>query len=467
MQTKAKTGFFSRFIGDKAFYKLILGVTVPIMIQNGISNFVSMLDNIMVGQIGTEQMSGVSIVNQLVFIYFLAIFGGMGGIGIFTAQYYGSNDQEGVRATFRAKFVLGLVLTAIAFVVLSVFGKELIGLYLNDSGDGSDLAATLQYAESYLWIIFISFPAFFVLQVYASTLRACGETVLPMKAGIAAVLTNLLFNWLLIYGVWFFPKMGVQGAAIATVLARYVEMFIVVIYCHTHKEKHSFIVGVYRTLKITKDQLKRFTLKGTPLLVNEVLWSVGMSFLLQCYSVRGLAVIAAFNISNTISNMLSIVYFAMGDAVSIIVGQLLGAGKPEEAVDTDRKIIFFSVAFSLVTSVLMLVVAPFFPHLYNTTDDVRAIAGNLIRVGAFHTPIMAFCHCTYFTLRSGGKTIITFIFDSAFTWIVSVPIAFVLSRFTGWNVILIYIAVCAADLIKCVIGYMLVKRKVWVQNIVA
>ena len=211
MQTKAKTGFFSRFIGDKAFYKLILGVTVPIMIQNGISNFVSMLDNIMVGQIGTEQMSGVSIVNQLVFIYFLAIFGGMGGIGIFTAQYYGSNDQEGVRATFRAKFVLGLVLTAIAFVVLSVFGKELIGLYLNDSGDGSDLAATLQYAESYLWIIFISFPAFFVLQVYASTLRACGETVLPMKAGIAAVLTNLLFNWLLIYGVWFFPKLGVQG----------------------------------------------------------------------------------------------------------------------------------------------------------------------------------------------------------------------------------------------------------------
>ena len=190
MQTKAKTGFFSRFIGDKAFYKLILGVTVPIMIQNGISNFVSMLDNIMVGQIGTEQMSGVSIVNQLVFIYFLAIFGGMGGIGIFTAQYYGSNDQEGVRATFRAKFVLGLVLTAIAFVVLSVFGKELIGLYLNDSGDGSDLAATLQYAESYLWIIFISFPAFFVLQVYASTLRACGETVLlalgPGKALILA-----------------------------------------------------------------------------------------------------------------------------------------------------------------------------------------------------------------------------------------------------------------------------------------
>ena len=463
-------GFRQKFIGDKAFYKMILAVAVPIMIQNGISNFVNMLDNIMVGRVGTEQMSGVSIVNQLVFIYFLCIFGGMGGIGIFTAQYYGNNDQEGVRATFRAKLWLGIILTAIAFSVLKIFGSNLINLFLNEGSETGDLAATLRYAEGYMQIIFISFPAFVVLQTYGSTIRACGETVLPMKAGIVAVLTNLLLNYLLIYGVniggrQLIPVMGVNGAAVATVVSRYVEMGIIVVWAHTHKQKAPYIEGVYRTMRIPGRMLKSFIIKGSPLLVNEALWSVGMSFLVQSYSTRGLDVIAAFNISNTISNMFSIVFFSMGDAVSIVVGQLLGANKLEEAKDTDRKIIVFAVFFSIITAALMASVSGVFPRLYNTTEDVQRLASTLIICYALFSPMMAFCHCTYFTLRSGGKTIVTFLFDSAFTWVVSVPIAFLLSRFTGLPVVAIYCCVTAADFIKCVIGFILVKKGVWVNNL--
>ncbi len=459
-----------KFIGDRNFYKMILGVTVPIMIQNGISNFVNLLDNIMVGRVGTEQMSGVSIVNQLIFIYFLCVFGGMGGIGIFTAQYYGNNDQEGVRATFRAKVWLGVILTAIAFAVLKIFGPQLIGLFLNEGSETGDLMATLRYAEGYMQIIFISFPAFIVLQIYASTIRACGETVLPMKAGIAAVLTNLVLNYLLIYGVniggrQIIPALGVNGAAIATVVSRYVEMSIIVIWAHTHKEKAPYISGVYRTLRVRGAQLKQFIIKGSPLLVNEALWSIGMSFLVQSYSTRGLDVIAAFNISNTISNMFSIVFFSMGDAVSIVVGQLLGANKLEEAKDTDRKIIAFAVFFSIITAALMASVSGLFPRLYNTTEEVRSLASILMICYAIFSPMMAFCHCTYFTLRSGGKTIITFLFDSAFTWVVSVPIAFVLSRFTELPVVAIYCFVTAADIIKCVLGFVLVKKGVWINNL--
>ena len=465
MQEK-KSSFISRYVGDKAFYKMIFAVTVPIMIQNGISNFVSMLDNIMVGRIGTEQMSGISIVNQLIFIYFLCIWGGMGGIGIFTAQYYGNNDEEGIRATMRAKLLLGIVLSAIVFVILAVFGKELIGLYLSESEDGADLALTMESAESYLWIIFLSFPAFTVLQVYASTQRGCGETVVPMKAGIVAVLTNLLFNWLLIYGIWIFPEMGVRGAAVATVISRYVEMSIVVLYMHRHKERNPYIVGLYKTMRIGKDRAKRFALKGAPLLVNEALWSIGMSVLLQCYSTRGLSVIAGFNISNTLYNMMSIVYFSMGDAVAIIVGQLLGASRMEEAVETDRKIIAFGIAFSVFSGLLMVLIAPYFPLLYNTSDEVRATASTLIRWSAVFAPMQAFCHCAYFTLRSGGQTGITFLFDSGFTWLISVPLAFVLSRFTPMGAIMLYVCVNSADIIKVVVGYILVKKQVWVRNIV-
>ena len=192
--------FKKKFIGDKAFYAMVLGITVPIIIQNGITNFVNLLDNIMVGQLGTEQMSGVSIVNQLIFVYNLCIFGGLSGAGIFTSQYYGQKDDEGIRHTFRYKLWMAVILTAGAIALFWLIGDSLINLYLSGSSDGGDLAATLSYGRTYLNIMLFGLPAFMMLQVYASTLRECGETVVPMKAGMAAVLVNLVFNYFLIYG---------------------------------------------------------------------------------------------------------------------------------------------------------------------------------------------------------------------------------------------------------------------------
>ena len=227
-----------KFIGDKAFYAMVLAIAVPIMVQNGITNFVSLLDNIMVGQLGTEQMSGISIVNQLMFVYNLCIFGGLSGVGIFTAQYFGQKNEEGVRHTFRYKIWMGLALTALAVLIFWFFGGFLIQLYLNDSQDGGNLQAALLYGMRYLRIMLLGLPAFMLLQVYASTLRECGETVIPMKAGLTAVLVNLVFNYLLIYGKLGFPKLGVEGAAIATVLSRYVEAAFVLVWTHRHTERN-------------------------------------------------------------------------------------------------------------------------------------------------------------------------------------------------------------------------------------
>ena len=456
-----------KFIGDKAFYKMLLVVAVPIMIQNGISNFVSLLDNIMVGQIGTEQMSGVAIVNQLMFIYFLCIFGGLAGAGIFTAQYYGNEDVEGVRHTFRYKFWMALILTAIAFCVLYFWGEPLINKYLSDSEEGGDLVATLKYAKQYLNIIFLGMPAIMISQVYISTLRECGETVVPMKAGLAAVFVNLFLNYVLIYGAFGLPRLGVIGAGLATSISRYVEAAIVIIWTHAHKEKNPYIIGIYKTMKVPVELAKRFLIKGAPLLVNETLWSTGMAVLMQCYSVRGLSVVAGINIANTINNIFNIVFIALGDAVAIIIGQLLGAGKMEEAKDTDNKIIAFSVMCCVVIATVMFITAPLFPRLYNTTDDVRKLAYTFIRVQAVFMPQNAFMHAAYFTLRSGGKTIVTFLFDSVFVFCISVPIAYCLSHFTSLYVVSIFIAVQLADLIKCTIGFILLKKGVWLNNIVA
>ena len=458
--------FKKTFIGDRAFYRRVLAIAVPIMVQTGITNFVSLLDNIMVGRIGTEQMSGVAIVNQLFFVYYLCVFGGFAGAGIFTAQYYGAGDHEGVRHTFRYKLWMGAILFAVALGVFGGFGRTLIGLYLNEGAESGDLAAALSYALAYLRVAILGLPAFTMVQVYANTLRECGETVVPMRAGLCAVCVNLTFNYLLIYGKLGFPRLGVTGAAIATVLSRYVEMAIVAVWTHRHKDKCPYIRGVYRTLRVPLALARRYFVTGSPLLVNETLWSVGMAMLTQCYSLRGLNVVAAQNISNTVSNVFNVVFFALGDSIAILVGQYLGAERYEEARDEDNKIIAFAVAVATAVGVVIFATSTLFPRIYNTTPEAKHLAAQFLMAQALVTPQIALLHTTYFTLRSGGRTIVTFLFDSVFMWVVSVPIAFVLSRYTNLYVIWIFMFVQAADWIKCVIGVVLVKKGVWMHNIV-
>lgn len=446
---------------------MVLLVAVPIMIQNGITNFVGLLDNVMVGQVGTEQMSGVAIVNQLIFVYSLCIFGGLSGAGIFGAQFYGQDNQAGIRDILRLKIWIGILITFLGFLVLGFLGEPLINAFLAGEANKENVAVALYYGKEYLWIMMAGIIPFCIVQIYSSTLRETGETIVPMAAGIVAVVVNLVFNYILIFGKFGAPAMGVAGAAIATVLSRFVECAIVVIWTHTHREKNIYIMGLYRSLKVPLWLTKKVIIKGMPLLMNEALWAAGMAMLLQCYSVRGLNVVAGMNISNTIANLFNIVFIAMGNSVAIIVGQLLGAGKMKEARDTDTKMIAFSVASCIVIGAIMVAIAPLFPKMYNTTDEVRGLAESFIIIAAVFMPQNAFLHAAYFTLRSGGKTVITFFFDSVFAWVVSIPLAYVLSRYTGLSIVLIYFCCQGIEIIKCIIGFILVKKGSWLQNIIS
>ena len=456
---------FGRFIGDKAFYGMILSIAIPMMIQNGITNFVNLLDNIMVGQLGTESMSGVAIANQLIFVFNLCVFGGISGAGIFCAQFFCSGNSEGVRQTFRFKLILCALLCVAFISIFMLFDDQLLSLYLHES-DSGDLAMTLSEGKTYLMIMLVGLIPFAVTSSYVGTLRETGETMLPMKAGIAAVLVNFVFNWLLIFGNLGFPVMGVAGAAVATVLSRYVELVIVVVWAHTHKQKHPYMEGLYSSLHISGTLLASIIRKGWPLLLNELLFSIGTTMIIQCYSMRGLSAIAAVNISSTLSNLFKVVFFASGNAIAIIVGNLLGAGRMEEARETDYKMIFTSVVMCGLIGMVLFIVAPLFPAMYNTTDEVRELATIFLRITAIIMPVMSFNHCCYFTLRSGGKTIITFIFDSMFIWVVLLPPTFAVAKLTALSVVFMYAMVQGLELIKSVLGFILVKGGSWISNIV-
>lgn len=460
--TKAK----KKFIGDKAFYRYLIFLAFPMIVQNGITSFVSFLDNIMVGQIGTEPMSGVAIVNQLFFVFNICIFGGVSGAGIFSAQFFGKGDYEGQKYTFRFKLYACLLITAIACVLFHFLDEPLISLYLSDEGSVGNTRLALSYGKEYLAIMILGLLPFAVSQTYVSTIRETGQTFVPMVSGIVAVITNLVLDYVLIFGAFGAPELGVAGAAIATVIARYTECLIVVVWAHRHPDKNPYLIGVYKGLRIPGSILADIFRKGLPLMFNEMLWAVGMAVIVQCYAVRGLEVVAAQNISSTISNLFNIVYLQLGNCISIVVGQKLGAGQLEEAKDADNKIIFFDVACCACISVIMILLGGLFPEMYKTEPGIKVLAKSFIIISAMAMPLCAFSHCSYFTLRSGGKTIITFLFDSVFTWVVMIPYAFVLSHFTTLSITTVFFLVSFTEIIKVIIGFFMIKSNVWLQNIV-
>ena len=453
-------------IGDRASYRRILAIAIPIIIQNGITNFVNLLDNIMVGQVGTVPMSGVSIVNGVLFVFNLCIFGASSGAGIFTAQFHGSRDEEGIRHTFRFKILICVILTALGIGIFSFGGRTIIGLYLTGEGDAAMAAGAMAYGLKYLRAMLWGFLPFAIANAYSSTLRETGETMLPMFAGIAAVFVNLALNYVLIFGHFGAPALGVEGAAIATVVSRFVELAIVAGATHLRADRHGYIRGVYRSMYIPGKLLKSIILKGLPLLANEFFWASGMAIQNQCYSTCGLDVVPAMNICSTMFNVGSVVFLSLGNSVGILMGQMLGSGqKPQEIRDQNRKLMAFATVVGGSFGVLMIAFSGLFPQLYNTTEEVRHLATRLICISGMMMPFNSYTNASYFTLRSGGQTMVTFLFDSCYVWAVVVPLAFCLSRFTAITILPLYFIIQAADIVKCAIGAYMIRQGKWIQNL--
>lgn len=455
-----------KWIGDRDFYHRLLALSVPMMIQNGITAFVGMLDNIMVGAVGSEQMTGVAVANQLIFVFQLCIFGTLSGAGLFGAQFSGNSDHLGVRYTFRFKMIFCTAITLAATALFVFCGKPLCNLYMTGESGGMDPTLTLNYAYEYLLIMLIGFLPYSWSQCYASTLREIGRPVPPMAAGIAAVFINLILNYILIFGHFGAPAMGVAGAAVATVISRFAELGIVAVWTHANKKTLPFIQGVYRSLKVPGALVLQILSKGFPLMLNETFWAAGMAILAQCYSVRGLDVVAANNISNTFLNVFSVTFKAVGMAIGIILGQQLGAGHKQCARRDAPKMIVFSVFVSILTGAIFAACAGWIPDFYNTSDTVRGLATGLMLITACTMPLDAYANACYFTLRSGGKILITILFDSAFTWIVLIPVAVILSNFTPLPILLLFATVQGMNLIKCILGGILVKKGIWIRTIV-
>ena len=456
-----------RYIGDRGFYKRIFAVALPIIAQNAITMFVALLDNIMVGQLSTAEISGVTIVNNnLMFIFNICMFGAAAGAGIFTTQFRGSGDNEGIRYTMRFKLILCGILSVVCGFAYYFLADPLIGLYLTGGGDAQLAADTLASGREYMFMMLWGMLPFAITNSYASTLRECGKPTVPMTAGIIATFVNLVLNYVLIFGHFGAPAMGVRGAALATVISRYVEMVIVAVWTHTHTELCPYAKGLLRSGYIPGRLLGSIITKGMPLLLNEFMWTIGMALVNQCYSTCSLDVVPAMSISTTLYNLAAVVFRSLGNVVGIFMGQMLGARRPtEELMDTNRKMTALATFSGVVFGAAVACLSGLFPQLYNTSHQVRQLATNTILIAAVLMPLQAYSFPVYFTLRAGGKTVMTTLFDCGSIWFLYLPISFLLSRFTGLPFLAIFAICNATDLIKCVVGSALIRSGSWIQHL--
>lgn len=453
-------------IGDRVFYRRVARIIFPVMAQLLVTNFILLLNNIMVGSLGTEALSGVTVAGQLIFIFNLCVFGGLSGPSIFGAQYFGANDDEGVRNCFRLKLWTIFFLIVTSFAVFLTFGDRLIKGYLTGEGHPDAAGVVFAHAMDYLHIMMIGFLPFALTTAYAGTLQEAGEPLVPMRAGIAAVLSNLLLNWLLIFGHLGFPKLGVRGSAIATVISRFIELLIIVRAMH-RSGRFEFMRGLYRTIRVPLSVVMAVFRRGLPLLINEFFWSYGMATLMRIYSLRGLNVLAAFNISQGVNNMFNVFFISIGNAIAAMVGQSLGAGDRERARGDIWRLMAFSFSGCVLIGAVMVLLSGYFPRLYGTSEDVRRLASKLIITMACYLPIYAVSHCSFYALRSGGSTILTFLFDSAYMWVVAIPYAWALAHWTDIPIHGLYPLSEAASIIKLFLGLYLVRKGVWLRNIVS
>lgn len=456
-----------KYFGNKEFYKKVLFVALPLIIQKLITSFVNMLDNIMVGQTGTLAMSGVSVANQIITVFNLAVFGSISAASIFGAQFAGKEDDEGVRHCLRYKMLIELFFSILFIVIFYFFGNTLVGLFMNPDTDSlSNIQSTTTYALDYMHIMLIGFIPFSLSQAVSSSMSENGETRLPMIASLTGVVVNFVGNSILIFGLFGFPALGPKGAAIATVISRFAELGVNIIFAYRNRERFVFYNDVFKDFSIPTSLIKDITIKGLPLVLNEVLWSTGLAMITQCYSTRGIDALAAYNISSTITNLFFVFNYAMGESISILVGQKLGAGNIEEAVDTDRKMMVFTVILAGLLGIILMSTAWIFPKLYETSDSVRNTASTMLRFGGATMWISAIYNASYFTLRCGGKTILTMLFDSIGTIFVSYTAALCLAHFTTLPVQYMYLTITLLDLYKVILGLILVHKRIWVNNLV-
>ena len=444
------------FIGDKNFYKKLMAITLPLIVQQLITSSVQLVDNIMVGQLGDFATGGVFVVNQLYFIFILLTFGVMSGAGVYSAQYYGSKDFEKLRQTFRFKLLAGLLVALLAFLVFTFLDRLLIGAFTKTE-------ETINLSLGYMRIIKYSvFPWVFAIAI-ANTFREIGIVKPLLYISLAAILVNTGLNYVLIFGHFGFEAMGTEGAAIATVIARGIEFLLMVIFLI--RKGSVFNTKLRQIFHINPKVLVGIIAMATPLTLNEFFWSFGQTTFVKAYSERGDFALSAMQITNSVSQLVFVTFGALATGIAVMVGNTLGENNLDLAKDNAKKLIFTAVIFAIFMGMMLFGLSFFIVDIYDVSPLTKSWAGFNIRINAIFIPVYSFNVAMYFTLRSGGDMRSTLMMDSGYMWLISVPIALFLAYFTTLPITLMFLIIQSLEIPKSLFALARFRKEYWVRNL--
>ncbi len=446
-----------KFCFDKEFSKIVLAIAIPLMLQQLITCSVNLIDNLMVGQLGDIAVGGVAAVNRF---YIIATYGTNGLINaaaIFIAQFYGARNHEKMQQTFRFMLVSAVAIIMVFLVIGTLIPDVVVGFFTHDP-------QIIALGADYMQIAAFSFLPMALTLCIASSMRSIGETKLPLIASAVAVITNTSLNYCLIFGNFGFPRLGVSGAAVATLIARCLELAIILYFLKIND--FEFKTSLVKVLDIPKEVASKVIAKGLPLAANEILWSMGMAALFKFYATRGTDVMSGYSICTTIGDIFFVLYAGMAAASTVLISQPFGANDLEKGRSNAYKLLGFCFCLSFVFAVLMYGSTFIIPQLYaNVSANARMVATNFLRVQSVLFWVYMFTTECYFILRSGGDTKNTLIMDSCFMWLVNIPLVGIFTYFTSIGYLGLYLVGQATDLLKLVFAYHLITKEKWVKNL--
>lgn len=445
-----------RYLGTKQFYKEVSNIALPIMGQQFITTFVNLIDNVMIGSIGNIALTSVTVANRFFLIVNSVLFGLCGAAGIYIAQYYGAKKKEKCQEVFNINMVFSIGAAILFTLAMFLIPKFAIQLF-------SRTPVIVEEAVNYLYYAKFTYIPFSISFTCMMALRAVGINKIQLKVGTVAVLTNTILNYCLIFGNFGFPELGIQGAAIATLIARLVEMTVYLIVLF--KNRHFFKFDLNGMLHINKNILGGIVHKSVPLTINEILFSVGQAMIFKSYIRCDEYLVASISVVDTVSNIMFIAFGGLSSAVSIMIGNKLGANLLNEAKENARKLLFFTFIVSLTIGTLCFMLAPLIPNLYNVDVPIKEAIITLVRIKSVMINIYAFNVCVFFILRAGGDVLSTMLMDAGFLWIAGVLVSTILSTYTSLSLIALYLIVESLDLIKLIIAVFFFKKERWVKNI--
>lgn len=445
-----------KYFGTKQFYQKVTSIALPIMAQQFITTFVSLIDNVMIGSIGSIALTSVTVANRLFLIMNSLLFGLCGAAGIYIAQYFGAKEKRKCQEVFNLNMFFSIIAAILFTTAIFVAPRFAVELF-------SKTPVIVNEALNYLHVAKFTYLPFALSFTCMMALRAVGINKIQLKVGAIAVFTNTFLNYCLIFGNFGFPELGIQGAAIATLIARIVEMIIYLIVLY--RNRHFFNLDINGLLHLNMGMLSDLIHKAIPLTMNEILFSVGQALIFMAYLRCDEYLAASISVVDTVANIMFIVFGGLSSAVSIMIGNELGANKLAEAKDNARKLLCFALIVSLTIGTCCFILAPLIPGLYNVDLPIKEAIVILVRIKAIMINIYAFNVCVFFILRAGGDVVSTMIMDGGFLWLANVSVSTILSMYTALSLVELYIIVECLDVVKLIVAIFFFKRERWVKNI--